>query len=76
MEPRMLKTAQAIAYLNIGKTTFYRLRKQGLLPEPKIYPGAKRLIRYDRKDLDKYLDGQRNKVTEYDDPDEALRGLS
>lgn len=50
MERRTLKRLEAMAYLGVGSSTFYRWQRRGLIPGP--LPGTER---YDRAAIDAAL---------------------
>lgn len=52
IEPRLLKTRQAMKYLSVSERKLYSLRKSGAIP---TVPVGKRGIRYDTWDLDAWI---------------------
>lgn len=50
----MLKPTDAARYLNIGKTSFYKLVKNRLIRPTRPQRGS-RLVRYSRAELERYV---------------------
>lgn len=55
-EPRMLKAVDVCKYLSISPNTLRRMVANGLLPQPKPITG--KLVRWDKRMIDAYLDGK------------------
>jgi excisionase family DNA binding protein len=45
--PEWMTVAEAMAYLKVGRTTLYRLMKDGVLPSYQIEGGHRRFLRQD-----------------------------
>lgn len=72
MEARLLRPGEAADYLGLSRSSFLRLKGSPGFPEP-VYLGQ-RMPRWERRALDKYLDGLTGAAEGYDDPDEILGG--
>lgn len=53
--PRLLKLADAAAYLSLPVAEFQRAVAKGLLPMPRVVEKSER---WDRKEIDRHLDGE------------------
>ena len=59
VQPRLLTTSQAAAYLGICQRTLWSLSKAGSIPRVQVTHGPRSCPRYDRHDLDAWIDRQR-----------------
>lgn len=53
MEPRLLTVKQLAAYLNFPRSTIYAMVQQKQIPFRRF---GKKIIRFDKKDIDKWVD--------------------
>ena len=56
VEDVLLKVKDAMRYLNVGKSSFHKMRQQGLLPAAIMLGSSPR---WHKADLDEWLDSQR-----------------
>jgi excisionase family DNA binding protein len=56
MEKNFLTASEAMAYLSVSRNTLKKLIAGGFIPEPARL--GSRLLRFDRKEIDKYLRGR------------------
>lgn len=67
-EPRLLTRKAVAEYFSVAPSSVDRMVKRGTLPRPVKLDG---IVRWDRQELDKIIDGKKRKAR-YVDPDEAL----
>lgn len=53
MEPRLLTVKQLAVYLNFPRSTIYAMVQQKQIPFRRF---GKKIIRFDKKDIDKWVD--------------------
>jgi excisionase family DNA binding protein len=70
MEKNYLTASEAMAYLSVSRNTLKKLIAGGFIPEPARL--GSRLLRFDRREIDKYLRGSNE--TE-DDPSGSDRRI-
>lgn len=59
MTPRCYTTSQVLARLQMPRSTFFTLKRQGQIPcLEELHPRLGRVVRYRAEPIDKFLDGQ------------------
>ena len=59
--PRLLTSAQAAKYLSVSERTLWALASNGEIPRVLFGGGTKKGVRYDRSDLDTWVDAHKER---------------
>jgi len=57
--PRLLRAKEAAAYLNVSTRTLWSLSNMGKIPTIRFGTGGRHSVRYDRRDLDEWIEANR-----------------
>ena len=57
---RLLSPRDAAAYLGISERTLWSLASTGQIPRVEFGPGRRKSVRFDRHDLDEWVDTHKN----------------
>lgn len=74
--PRLMRADVAAAYLGESVSTFLERVKSGLYPKPVDEPDRRRMTRWDRQAIDRYVDSKTDRGGGFVDPDEAMERLN
>jgi excisionase family DNA binding protein len=73
MEKNFLTPAEAMAYLSVSRNTLKKMIANGVIPEPARL--GSRLLRFDKREIDKYLRGSNEEEAEPSGRDRSVQAV-
>ena len=61
VERRLLKSAEAAAYLGVSERTLWTMGRSGDLPRVEVALGARAIVRYDLRDLEAWVESKKQR---------------
>lgn len=61
VERRLLKSAEAAAYLGVSLRTLWTMGRSGDLPRVEVSLGARPIVRYDLRDLEAWVESKKQR---------------